>query len=263
MKVMEVMNSVVHVISSGKSVEFASGQMNELGIGSLVVEDHGQLIGIVTSKDIRSSHPNRIVADAMTPNPVTIEKNQFVWDALLLMETNNIERLIVTDQGQMAGIVTREAVKSAINMFVDPLTGLYKSAYIQYIAENFLQRKRIFQFLFFDLNDFGSINKKFGHPAGDDILVSFAQRMQNVKRETDYLCRYGGDEFLLLTLRGKKETLSLIQDLSEPVVANGVTVSLSVGAVFGEEEPDFFALSFREILNRASLLSTKNKAGVL
>ena len=60
--------------------------MNELNIGSLIVEDYGSITGIITSRDIRSSHPNRLAADAMTPNPICISANAFIWDAQTLME---------------------------------------------------------------------------------------------------------------------------------------------------------------------------------
>lgn len=260
MKIKDVMTASVHTISSGRSIRFASSRMEELRIGSLLVEDHGKLVGIVTSRDVRSAHPNRIVADAMTANPLTVQNNCFVWDALDVMEKHNIERLIVTaDREQVEGIVTREAIRCTIAGYRDSLTGLYKAPYVEYIAEDLLQRKRPFQLLFFDLNDFGKINKQWGHTVGDALLVAFSRHIESNRQHTDYIARYAGDEFVVLTLRSKDETRVLVSELSRPIQVNEVTLSPSVGVLYASDVADFFAQPYRELLRRASLLSTRNK----
>ena len=52
--------------------------------------------------------------------------------------------------------------------------------------------------LLFDIDRFKLINDTLGHPAGDDLLRQFAQRVQGVTCQTDTLARLGGDEFALL-----------------------------------------------------------------
>jgi len=49
-----------------------------------------------------------------------------------------------------------------------------------------------------DLDDFKTINDRFGHLCGDSVLASVGQRMSAVLRGSDIKCRYGGDEFLVL-----------------------------------------------------------------
>jgi len=50
-----------------------------------------------------------------------------------------------------------------------------------------------------DIDDFKSLNDRLGHAAGDTVLRRIAEIMTEVLRETDTLCRYGGEEFALLT----------------------------------------------------------------
>jgi diguanylate cyclase (GGDEF)-like protein len=50
-----------------------------------------------------------------------------------------------------------------------------------------------------DIDDFKSLNDRLGHAAGDTVLERVAAIMTEVLRETDTLCRYGGEEFALLT----------------------------------------------------------------
>jgi diguanylate cyclase (GGDEF)-like protein len=58
--------------------------------------------------------------------------------------------------------------------------------------------QRPFVLLNLDLNGFKRINDEFGHAAGDALLVHVAQQLQACLRETDFLARIGGDEFLAL-----------------------------------------------------------------
>jgi len=51
---------------------------------------------------------------------------------------------------------------------------------------------------FLDLDDFKGINDKYGHDAGDIVLVNAAERISSVLRKSDMLTRIGGDEFVLL-----------------------------------------------------------------
>lgn len=56
-----------------------------------------------------------------------------------------------------------------------------------------------------DLDHFKLVNDTWGHPVGDEQLKLTARTMENVKRETDVLVRFGGEEFVLLLLQTDKE----------------------------------------------------------
>ncbi|WP_248924938.1 GGDEF domain-containing protein [Paenibacillus hamazuiensis] len=252
------MSNQVCSISSGKSVRYAADLMNELGIGSLVVVDEGEVIGIITSKDIRSAHPNRIVADAMTPDPIAVSKSEFIGNALHTMEQHKVERLIVKEGNKVEGLITRETLKSTIGNYIDPLTNLYRSKYIEYIHEYLVGQGIPFYLLFIDLNDFGTVNKKYGHATGDDLLIHFSGLLKEVAEDQDYVCRYGGDEFVIITQRSHQEIQGMIERLSAPKTFHSFTISAAVGVIYGYDgsgQP----YSYRDCISTASLNSTETK----
>jgi diguanylate cyclase (GGDEF)-like protein len=84
----------------------------------------------------------------------------------------------------------------------DGLTGLYNRRRMlelldSAIAEAARQRQCV-GLLFIDLNGFKGINDEYGHSAGDDILTSVAMRIAGRVRTGDFVCRYGGDEFVVV-----------------------------------------------------------------
>jgi len=258
-KVKEMMSSPVITVSSDKSVLHAAELMDELRIGSLAVTEHKEIMGIITSRDARKAHPNRIVADAMTPDPITVAADSFGWDALQVMEEKGIERLLITENDQVVGLVTRDTVRVRLSELLDPLSGLFRPGYIQTIVEELMSNRQNFYLLFIDLNNFGKINKQYGHPIGDDVIKGFSERIRSLTMPDEFICRYAGDEFVIVSLREEDEIKKLVQALSDPFVISGVQVTSSVGVVKGSGDPAFLSLSFREIVSRASLASSTLK----
>jgi diguanylate cyclase (GGDEF)-like protein/PAS domain S-box-containing protein len=76
--------------------------------------------------------------------------------------------------------------------------------------------------LFIDLDDFKPINDKYGHAAGDAVLVSVAARLREATRGTDLVARLGGDEFaVLIEVREANEVLTvakrILRSLRQPI----------------------------------------------
>lgn len=86
--------------------------------------------------------------------------------------------------------------------YSDPLTGAWNRRYFdQFLAgaltEAREQRHNV-TILVFDIDNFKSYNDRFGHEAGDEILIETVRLLRSVIRPTDRVCRIGGDEFAVI-----------------------------------------------------------------
>ncbi len=88
----------------------------------------------------------------------------------------------------------------------------------------------------FDLDHFKKVNDTYGHPAGDAVLVTVAERVQKALRTEDVFARYGGEEFVVI-LRGIDlegahkvgERLRAIVDAS-PIPADSLSIPVTLSA---------------------------------
>jgi diguanylate cyclase (GGDEF)-like protein len=124
----------------------------------------------------------------------------------------------------------------------DPLTGLFNRTHFQEVLEKEFDGARQFgwpiSLAFIDLDDFKQLNDRYGHLIGDEVLRQFATVLSMSVRASDVLCRFGGEEFLLL-LPSTGETAAhtllqrLIQDIASTPMAEVddqvIRVTASVG----------------------------------
>ena len=91
----------------------------------------------------------------------------------------------------------------------DPLTQAFNRRYMDKILGDFFTQTRrggkSFSLLMIDLNGFKSINDHHGHLAGDQVLRSAVQTLFQHTRQTDFVFRYGGDEFVILLPETKQD----------------------------------------------------------
>jgi diguanylate cyclase (GGDEF)-like protein len=84
----------------------------------------------------------------------------------------------------------------------DGLTGAYNHRYFQVkLAESLRaaqQKSTPLSLLFIDLDHFKNYNDTFGHPRGDELLKEFTQVLMDIVRQSDPVCRYGGEEFAII-----------------------------------------------------------------
>jgi diguanylate cyclase (GGDEF)-like protein len=84
----------------------------------------------------------------------------------------------------------------------DPLTGLYNRRMLDEALNREIRRAsragRTFGIILFDVDHFKRFNDTYGHPAGDTLLAALGDLLRMLFRAEDILCRYGGEEFLII-----------------------------------------------------------------
>ena len=124
---------------------------------------------------------------------------------------------------------------------LDTVTGLpNRLAYEERVEQELARWKRFdssLTMLMWDVDDFKSINDRFGHQAGDKALRVIAQSLKARLRETDFIARFGGEEFVCLLCGAEgAEALSVAEQMRHSVESNGfhsqgkpVRVTISCG----------------------------------
>ena len=120
---------------------------------------------------------------------------------------------------------------------VDGLTGLYNRAWFDRRLAELCADPRPSALLMIDIDRFKSINDQHGHPVGDRVIVSVAERVARAARPADGACRYGGEEFAVLlegtthrdAVRVAEAVISSVRELSLRAGAAEVRPRVSVG----------------------------------
>ncbi|BBY27252.1 sensor domain-containing protein [Mycolicibacterium sediminis] len=127
----------------------------------------------------------------------------------------------------------------------DPLTGLPNRTHLVDSVAQLREEGRLAAVLFIDLDDLKGVNDSLGHDAGDLMIKTAAQRLRTSVRADDVVCRFAGDEFVVLLVgrvdggEGLRSMTARIRDLlSEPVVLAGVAVQMGASMGVVETGPD-------------------------
>ena len=186
------------------------------------------------------------------------------WRHVSAVATNlvtdpRVEGIVITARDVEARKAFEEQLRH--RAFHDPLTALANRALFYDRIEHALARTRREEgqvaILYLDLDDFKGVNDRFGHAAGDRLLVDVAQRLRACVRSVDTAARLGGDEFgvLLEAVVGPNEPVRtgerVLAALSRPFTLDGETVGLSVSV--GVAISDAEDRGVDELLRRADL----------
>ncbi|MBQ3866165.1 MAG: GGDEF domain-containing protein, partial [Clostridia bacterium] len=123
----------------------------------------------------------------------------------------------------------------------DPLTGIYnRYGFRKVRGAVFADKSDGHALAMLDLDLFKSINDRYGHDIGDDLLIEFAKIMVETAGDKAVPCRWGGEEFMLLFYRTEDAVPvceKILNDMRKKVFrldGNDVSATVSIGLVLGE-----------------------------
>jgi len=243
-----------------ETVRQAAGVLHENRTGAAVVIDrHRRLIGIVAERDLL----RLLASTCLEPGQTTVKEIMapaYLWchpetttrEAREIMVSQGLEYLpIVDSDGCATGIVSIRDILLAGHAapgngtsrgdlsqgpLTDPLTmAPSRQMFEEQIEVELSRAKRYscsFCVLMVNVDGLRNLNDSLGRDKGDRLLREFAGRLRREKRASDFLARYGGDEFVLL-LPETNEAQALV--LAERVQRQALTVC--------QEEPARFSVS--------------------
>jgi diguanylate cyclase (GGDEF)-like protein len=140
---------------------------------------------------------------------------------------------VAKNTGSRVGMISAMA-QSQLQANTDPLTGLLNRRSMENEVRTLLQHGESLAVVIADLDHFKVLNDTFGHDAGDRALRLFARVLRRSVRETDLVCRYGGEEFIIVCPSADKHTARFLFDRVrlelEAALSDGRNPSFTVSA---------------------------------
>jgi diguanylate cyclase (GGDEF)-like protein len=152
-------------------------------------------------------------------------------------------RYLARAYNKMYDVYKRSLEKLNFKASHDELTGAYnRSGYELLMSSIDLHSTYM---LLFDIDDFKSVNDNYGHESGDAVLVRLVNVLRANFRSDDYICRVGGDEFVVFMVHSTENQRNLVEAKIDKInneLAKSVNelpaVSVSVGITHGSKVSD-------------------------
>ncbi|MCI5900937.1 MAG: EAL domain-containing protein [Blautia sp.] len=172
-------------------------------------------------------------AHSLKELPLALETEDFVCKCHPQRDLlRRVERLMELSESYEREIVLKDEANR------DFLTGLFNRRGLQAAVDSIRKEDLPLALCLFDLDDLKRINDLQGHDEGDRLIQSFADLLKQQTREQDILCRYGGDEFLIILKRMNSREAAVKRATD---ICSLFQTSCSAGIVFCTEVKDKFS----------------------
>ena len=240
-QLLDMSRETASAASDGGMRELAAGQP----IGGLQAVA-AQILG----RRARSSHSRSTLSAPEPERPIAeigeLSVQQLTRALALSQEhlagaMHHIQRMLANNVHLQALVLERtremEVIQDAANH--DDLTGLFNRRMLPERLDQALahaeEHRQLVALVMFDLDGFKHVNDRFGHAAGDLVLRIVARRIETNVSGCDTVCRYGGDEFVLILpdmdgAAAQRTVDKIEQQIAEPCMLDGYAVSLTVSA---------------------------------
>ena len=206
------MSSPVDTINKDASIKEALEFLKEKYYKRVVVVDEkGNLSGIIAQKELISLTYSRWAVLMKEYHEELSEINQ-------ILENKNKEYEIMASTDSLTGLYNRHKFSE-----------LYLSSY-----RFMIQRDNDMSIILLDIDFFKKVNDNFGHNTGDNVLIQIAHALLKTLRNIDVICRWGGEEFVILLPTASLEQAEILAEKLRVYIQNlEIDTIGSVTASFG------------------------------
>ena len=218
--------------TNSKLCEFGKWLDNE---GKMTISNNSQYITLKLAHDKLHQLSSRIKSH------ITSKKE--IEYMLILSMLQKCEYISIDIGIELSFIKSSEYMQKA---HYDTLTNVLNRNYLDDIYENEFKLAKLtgkrFSVAMCDLDHFKTINDTYGHDIGDIVLKSFATFLKSTLRETDYIIRYGGEEFVIIfpstSIENGIKLLERFREKLEHFDIETNTKIINIAASFGIIEVD-------------------------
>lgn len=142
-------------------------------------------------------------------NELSLYKNQLEQRADKLEKTNSLLQRYIKE---------KEKIEKQLEYLaaVDALTSLFNRRKFDELLDHEIAREKRYQLglsvIFCDIDNFKQVNDIHGHSVGDKILIAFASALKENLRKSDFIARWGGEEFVILITNEDAQTVKAIAE---------------------------------------------------
>lgn len=130
------------------------------------------------------------------------ELNEDDYEAFLDFGQIAQQELLIEQRNSAVSDLINKLGSARRASMIDPLTKVWNRAGADALLRSFLSRNNgkseAFTMCLMDIDHFKTINDSYGHPVGDEVLRKLAAKIVRILRPDDVVCRFGGDEFLVI-----------------------------------------------------------------
>lgn len=213
-------------------------------VGALLATVSGNVelfLAQLTEYENSLSSQRESIRRAVTHEDVDLVEREMIESLDELHANNKAYRAQLAEARKTITLQQDELAKLAVDAGTDALTGLpNRRALDRFLAETVDRSNRYgssFCALIFDIDRFKEVNDTHGHAVGDEILRAFAELLRGQLRSSDYVARFGGEEFIMIlpessdreAMRMAERILALVQKTPFRVQDLTINVTASCG----------------------------------
>ena len=221
--------SAVRYLRAARQYRFLGALLAGIGVAGIIAVNVTAAVMAVSQGAISQASTN-----------VTYLNFLSVTLAMLGMHLLIFEDII--EELRSSGAALRESRDDMRAMAVtDPLTGCYNRRFLEEVETHELHQHRRYglplSVLYIDIDQFKTINDTLGHDTGDKVLQAVGHILRTHTRQSDYVLRWGGDEFLVLLSADEASARAKAHDLRRAFLESAIVrdlpdeVDVSIGCV--------------------------------